>query len=430
MTSRSRKAIVWGIALVLAVSFGTPAAFAAPNHSIKATLTVYDWENQEDVVIAAAAHARFNKVYPNVKIVTQAQSGFTGWAEYINRLLAMIASGNTPDVALMAIEGTRQLVSKNVMLPLDERMANDTTAKELISDVSPTLFDPLRIDGKTFIFPTLYNTIPIFYNTKLFKAAGLQPPNAGWTTEDFRNAAIKLTKGSGDTKVYGFDMDMYSIFLNMWPYSFGTSTLTADWSGSNLNDPKVLEAYQFLHDLVYKDGAMPVPEVNSSASNLFAAGRVAMVPGGHNSIVQFNNVGFKDWDVAIMPHKVKGSKTEIYGVAGFGILKASKNPDLGWEFIKEMAGPETMKAVAAAGTNCPVRRSVAMSASFLKFPPNARIFYDSLSDAKPLPAPINDSEFEEILSRHYLEFMSNKTPVADSLAVAHKELQASFDALK
>ena len=45
MTSRSRKAIVWGIALVLAVSFGTPAAFAAPNHSIKATLTVYDWEN-------------------------------------------------------------------------------------------------------------------------------------------------------------------------------------------------------------------------------------------------------------------------------------------------------------------------------------------------------------------------------------------------
>jgi ABC-type glycerol-3-phosphate transport system substrate-binding protein len=62
----------------------------------------------------------------------------------------------------------------------------------------------------------------------------------------------------------------------MFPVAFGTYTLDQKWENSNLNDPKVIEAFQFVHDLVYKHKVMPVPEVAQDIVNLFAGGRLAM----------------------------------------------------------------------------------------------------------------------------------------------------------
>ena len=40
------------------------------------------------------------------------------------------------------------------------------------------------------------------------------------------------------------------------------------------------------------------------------------------------------------PWPTKTTKATVYGVSGFGIYPGSQNPDLAWEYCKELAGPQ------------------------------------------------------------------------------------------
>ena len=117
-------------------------------------------------------------------------------------------------------------------------------------------------------------------------------------------------------------------------------------------------------------------------------------------------------------------------MTGYGILKDTENPDMCWEVIKELVSPETQEAVASAGVSNPVSRS-AFETRALEVPKNWEIFYDAIDqNSRCLPAPINDSEYEEILFRYYYEMMNTQQDVSGVLAKADEELQASFDELK
>jgi ABC-type glycerol-3-phosphate transport system substrate-binding protein len=195
-----------------------------------------------------------------------------------------------------------------------------------------------------------------------------------------------------------------------------------------LNDPKVAEAYQMLNDMIYIDGSMPIPEQGVDAANLFAAERVAMVPFGHNTIQTIQAAGLTTWDVQYPPLTTGGSY--IFGVGGYGILKNTKNPDACWEVIKAIASAETQTDISKAGVSNPVSRKVANTPTALSVANNSKIFYDIIDkNIKRLPAPVNDSEFEEIMFRYYFQMMSRKQDVAPILQQAHRELQASFSSL-
>ena len=94
---------------------------------------------------------------------------------------------------------------------------------------------------------------------------------------------------------------------------------------SNLNDPKVVEAVQFVHDLVHVHGVSPAVE-GAQNENLFSTRRVAMSGWGHWPIQGFLANDFKDFDVQYSPRNTAG--TSVFGVGGWGISK--ETPNLNW----------------------------------------------------------------------------------------------------
>ena len=395
-------------------------------------LTVLNWGSDIDVKINQDAYARLNEKFPNVTVKDNFVTGTATWSEYITKLLTMIGSGNSPDMVMMAIEGVRQLIDNDVVMPLDDRIEGDEDMQAVLDGISPRLVEALAVDGQTYFFPNSWNSIVLYYNTKMFADAGLEAPPADWDWDTFREYAKKLTTGedNSEDKVYGYGMSTYSIFMTLFPFSNGTSTLTDDQLGSNLSDPKVAEAFQVINDMIYVDGSMPMPEQGMDAAHLFAAVRLAMAAIGPNSVQNMLTADFTDWDVAYLPIQDKENGSHIFGVTGYGILKDTENPDMCWEVIKELVSPETQEAVASAGVSNPVSRS-AFETRALEVPKNWEIFYDAIDqNSRCLPAPINDSEYEEILFRYYYEMMNTQQDVSGVLAKADEELQASFDELK
>ncbi|WP_418665932.1 ABC transporter substrate-binding protein [Allofournierella sp.] len=361
------------------------AAYEKPDAGRTAVLKLSCAANEAEKQLIEEAIGRFNEKYPNVKVETTFSVG-DSWQDYSSKLVVQMASGNAPDVVGVAIEGTRMMVGKEVLIPLNDYLQNDPDGEEMLQDITKTAWDAFTVEGSIYEVPKDSNIVVMFYNKKMFADAGIPEPDPDWTWDDFVSIAQKLTTGEGESKVWGY-MVRDNITTGYLPFltTNGTNLLNPELTASNLNDPKVQESFQFIYDLVHKYRVAPVPEAKTDIINLFAAGRVAMIPTGMFAIPTFKENGFTDYAIAPLPKKESHSAS--FGVGGLGIVNSCKEKDLAWELVKELSSKEFAMRCAEEQTTLPVRRSAAESEAFTKVMPNAQLFYEELENASAFPCP-------------------------------------------
>ena len=59
--------------------------------------------------------------------------------------------------------------------------------------------EPGKWDGKQYLLPKDFSPLAVYYNKKLFDAAGVAYPKDGWTWDEFLDTAQKLTKTRAPT---------------------------------------------------------------------------------------------------------------------------------------------------------------------------------------------------------------------------------------
>jgi len=399
MIQRFASFIALGLlAGIIPANLAHSATYAAPSSKTKATISMINWGDPGDDKVYTAAVARFNKKFPNVKV----KSSFVtikSWPDYIDKLVASVAAGNAPDVINIAIEGFKLGESKGLWAPLDKYAAGDKVAfDKIMSPVATSLKVPLKVNGSLKFLPNTFQQMLIYYNTKLFKDAGLPEPSANWTWSDFLADAQKLTTGDGASKQYGFAIPYFNFGLSPWFFSNGTAEFAADLKTPTFSNPKMVESASFLNDLVNKYKVAPNP-AGVDPYGLFGAGKVAMTGAGHWLVNGYKAAGFTDWNVAPWPKN--STQSTVYGISGFGVYKKSKNQDLAWELLKELASPTTQASWAALGGGNPASADAAKVSSFSASPPpvNSERYYGALAYAKAVQAPVFMNVVEPSLLR-------------------------------
>src|SRR5271166_5995061 len=165
--------------LMAAGRFSAASAQNAPSPDTKGNLVLFDFGDANDKQIRDAAIVRFNKRYPNVKVTDQF-TPISSWSDYLNKLVTQIASGKAPDLIHIATEGVQLAVRKNLVISLDE-LTSGPSGKDLLSDVDPALVKGFSVEGKLYLLPVAWNNMMIYYNTKVFKDAGIARPADDWT---------------------------------------------------------------------------------------------------------------------------------------------------------------------------------------------------------------------------------------------------------
>jgi multiple sugar transport system substrate-binding protein len=411
--------------LVVGGRLSVSCAQNAPSPDTKGNLVLFDFGDANDKQIRDAAIARFNKRYPNVKITDQF-TPISSWSDYLNKLVTQIASGKAPDLIHIATEGVQLAVRKNLVIPLDE-LTSEPSGKELLSDVDPALVKGFSVDGKLYLVPVAWNNMMVYYNTKVFKDAGIARPADDWNWDDFLSIAKRLTSGEGPAKRFGFGIPYFNFGLTPFWYSNDTAVLKDDLRQSNLSDPKFLEAVKFVHGLVRENGVSPDPANTdpNAVFQLFAAGKIGMTGGGHWPMQFFKANNFTDFDVVPWP-KNKTQKT-VFGADGWGISTKTKQKAIAWEMVKELTSAESQQQAAGLGVAIPARRSVAASKAFLAQPEHAPLFYESLRYAAPVQAPANYAEVERILMQHLSQVMAGEVKPEEALKAANEELSAAME---
>jgi multiple sugar transport system substrate-binding protein len=378
------------------------------------------------------------------------------WDEYYGKIVTMLASGQQLDLTEVSTEGLHLSASKEIIRPIDDLVQKDKAElQEYFTDVAPSLVEAMMYKGSLYLLPQLHGTAVLYYNNRLFREAGIERPADDWTNDQFLEICKKVV--AAKPGVYGFGWpNRHWGGAIPWLYTSGASLYTEskapggewlwqtfyandpnaqgrgggfEWGEPTANDPKNVEAIQFLSDLTNKHKVAPAPSSFDDLANFFASDKLAMLPAHRFMVGRLKNAGLgpDDFDVVLMP-KWRTQRHQ-FGTSSWGLMKDTKSPEAGWAAMKWIVRKDEIDRWVAGGVHTSPRRSVANDPNQHAGigPKHWQVFYDALDkrpDTAPIPAPVEMKEMVTIFVKYVGLAMANELSAAEAMDKAQTELVA------
>lgn len=368
-----RRVVLLG-ALALAAGCGGPRR--------QVELTLFTWTRPAELAANQELVAEFEARHPGVRVEIINEPGDRA----MDKLQAMIAAGNPPDV--MSIHGAMfiPLAARGALLELDALIAEDPEFG--LEDFYPGLVALCRHEGVLYSLPRYTSVYVLFYNKDLFDAAGLAYPDYGWTWDDYLEAARRMTVASGDPerRRFGCVIDFWGARIYPWIWSNGGEVLDEERRRCLLDSPESQEALQFLVDLRHRWRVCPPTTMADRRQNIamFTNGRVGMFQTGAWDIQAMQEAAGLRWGVAPLPKRKQHAT--LMGTENYAIAAGTRHPKEAWELFRFLLGPEAQEKMGRELEKQPSRRSVA-EGPYLEQEVgyDRRVFVEALEYARQAP---------------------------------------------
>ncbi|UPK45440.1 ABC transporter substrate-binding protein [Paenibacillus pabuli] len=314
-------------------------------------LTSIDLDNLNKVVKA------FEEKNPTIKmklVYTESSEGSD------QKLLTAVAGGNPPDVALFDRFKVGTWAAQGSLTDLSSMAEESGIRKEMYY---PFAWEESSYQGKLYAMPMDTDSRLLFYNKDHFKEVGLDPNKPPQTIAELEAAAEKLTIKEGKRfKRIGFIPWYSQGWLYTWGWAFGGEFQDAATGKITANDPKVVEALQWMTDFGKKYNVEDIAGFTSAAGteemDPFISGQVSMKISGNFTVKGIEK--FKpdlNYGVAPIPTPTGTDFTTWSGGGSAIIPKGAKNVAAAWKFL-EFLGKEEGQTLLNADSQISVIDSV------------------------------------------------------------------------
>lgn len=298
----------------------------------------------------------FHQSHPGITVDVQPDRSFSrGWSN----VATMAADGDCfRYVDVVDLDDAAHILSLDPFLDAEPDFPQD--------DYYPAFWNLCQDQqGQLWCLPFDGRVGVIRYRKSLFKAAGVDYPQPGWTLDDLLAKAVALTQGEGTDKQYGFSGYYSEIFALHSVVALQGGSL---WDAGDtpprpqFDDPAVVEAVRWYANLARVHGVMPAthlpmnehPTDVVNVRQLVEARKVAMwfwAPGGYVQPAVAS--------ASMAPLPQHDGRSPSYTSAFVHYISAqTEHPQACWQwlrFLSDQLGP-------VGGV--PVRRSLAESAAF------------------------------------------------------------------
>jgi len=262
------------------------------------------------------------------------------------KLVTLVAGGTPPDVVQCQYSFCVDLASRGLTAPLDTYMARDRVRRE---EFIPGEVDEFAWKKQQFGLPKDNALRVLFFNQDRFDKAGVKHPTDSWTWDDMVENGRKLTdRAASDGPTFGIvsfqlninDSPSYSITR-----AFGGEWYNDNWTASTIDTGPTTDAIQFVADWHTKHRIVNLP--GEVSGNVFRSGRAAMLIAFAQEVffLKQEQVSFT-YDVVPLPRGKAGAFPCATG-SGQSLVKDSKHPEAGWQFLKYLVGPEAQKRITS-----------------------------------------------------------------------------------
>ena len=371
------------------------------NTEISGTVTLAHWMaggTMEKISVNTVLE-QFKKEYPNVTVNVNFISG-----DYSTKMYANLAAGKEPDVFMVPDADFGKWVKAGVLENLSSYVENSNVVDPSLmweSAFGRYTWDGEKVgEGDIYAIPKDISPRVLFYNKDLLAKYNVPEPDK--TTPMTYDEFLEFLK-----KVSRPDEGVYGIATLNWEgmvRSHGTSLLAEDYKSSNLDDPKVIEAFQKVADMIHKYHVIPTSaELGSSSSMiLFQSQRAVCFDGAIYDVASVREFDF-DWDVCPLPGWSEDSYNSGYtGSVGYAVSKNSENKELAYLVAEYFASETAQNILTSIGFNIPLYKDMANSSVFLQtdtMPVNKEAFIKAAESQEPLDTIYTeDDQWYSVLS--------------------------------
>ncbi|MDD2716808.1 MAG: ABC transporter substrate-binding protein [Candidatus Wallbacteria bacterium] len=320
--------------------------------------------------------AEYEAQNPGVKIVFNTLSYDT----YVSKLVASIAAGEGPDIINIHNSWAYQYVKSGLLTPVPPEIM---TTADIERDFFPLLSSFKKYDSYYGLAIGASN-LALYYNTKLFREAGLDPDRPPQTWEEMMESAAKITRHDEHGRLQVAGAAIGQPQGQAWNYLTDCLIPQNDCGSLDSDENHVLwdsrsgyEAMEYMMGFCKNNyySYMFLPPYEA-----FRLGRAGMLIDGSWAISQLKRDTPPDFEYRIAPiphHK----KQVVYGTywANCVTKKATGRARLeAWKFVKFITSKETMLKWVDWVGELPMRQEAAMDPELRKKYPQLSAFLDQM----------------------------------------------------
>ncbi|WP_138752317.1 ABC transporter substrate-binding protein [Paenibacillus sinopodophylli] len=267
-----------------------------------------------------AVIALFEQAYPHIKIEAESISG----EAYDDRLIVMAATNSLPDVVRIDYSNMARYAKKNLLLPLDPYIIDQTIDLE---GVHPVYNAGAMVNGKQYGLNIGNNALVMFYDKELLEEAKVKPPTSHYSWEQYEN---DLRAVKNQTGRYG-DTHLTQQHFRVWLRSNGVSLYNEAQDGLGYEDDRLWIEF-FTRQLRWQREGLLTPlsqelETRNLEDGPFPRGQTAF--GGYSYWSNQIDILEKELDkqVGLAPYPGAGGHGMFIKPSFFhSIAKSSKHP--------------------------------------------------------------------------------------------------------
>ena len=391
MTRRSMaaaSATAGALALAACGAGGTGGGTEAQRAELDQPVTVEYLSRQPYEDAFQIAIDRFRARYPKAEVKRDHQPNN---AAFNQKLETLVSAGTPPDVAFAVGSTYHGQAAQGIFDDLTPYTARDKALD--VNDVIPFWLEAGKFRGKLYFLPFDPGTTVVFWNKRLFNAAGVKAPDPKqpMTWPQLLEVSKQLTKAPPAVPEAQAQFAVSLMADRLWyllPWQMGVEVFDKDYTKFQLNDPRAIDALQFAADLRGKHGVWRSTTYQGPPTG-FAAGSQAMTHDGYWQSgplrTQMKPNG-EDFDVMPLPTFPNRPRLTVGWGSGNAMVASSRKKAISWEFVKHLSDKEVYEVLLDKGVMQPVRKSQQNSPAFRKnSPPYA--FDVPLDDTKTARTP-------------------------------------------
>ena len=382
VTRRWGRRPAWTLLAVGALAAGLLTACGSGSSDSAGSTSIVVSHGYTDVEAKALQDAAdtWNTQHPDQKVSLQFNGGNDS---ALQKTVAGFTAGNFPDVAYEYGSSAAQLARQPKLVDLTDRVQDPSVDW---NDFYLSGREASTVDGKVVGVPALIDNLSLVYNKKMFADAGVAPPAASWTWDDFRAAAAKLT--DADTKTYGWAYVNDGSEDTVWRYlamlwQAGGELLNSDNTAPAFDSAAGKAALQQLEDMAVTDKSVYLDTGNGNYLNLFNSGKIAMLWTGPWDLSSINSD--ISYGVTVLPG-YQGNHETISGPDLYMMFdQSSDRSDAAFDFVTWLTSAKEHIKFAIATGDLPVRQSetqLPAYQTFLEKFPAEKVFVANLDNVK------------------------------------------------
>ncbi len=407
--------------LVLAGMTSSAALFASTASAVEIEYWQYYFDARVEAMETLIAN--FEAANPDITV----KMTHFPYDNYRTKVAAAIPAGEGPDVVQLFYGWLNDYVEAELIQPLP----TDTfPAAQIDADFFP-MVQAMKEGDQYWALPTAVRSLALFYNKRLFEAAGIDGPPA--TLDELLETANALTErdGAGNLTTVGITAGMTAQDHHWWREGlvrqFGGEPYLDDYKTVNYNTEAGVAALDYYTNLFLNESPVTSIGFMDEPQAAFKAGRAGMHIDGSFRIGSLADQRGLEWGVAELPSGLNGiqSNYSSYWVNAITTKAEGEKFDAAVKFMEYLVSDEAMQIWLDVVGELPAKPSVGMTEANANDPVFGP-FIRGLAYAHTTKF-VNESSQRQVLVEMVERVQLEGMDIAESLAIAAEAEQVILD---